>query len=173
MMQLSQARDALIALVLLAVSFSATADDRLERFETISERGGEISLELMLRQYASMGADPEEIRAVMPDIEWDDEYREAGQCMLDRYEDIIGNSGIDNMLDRMETLFDELDREDATFEDMEALADMNSIEGVSDDDQIAIMSDCRMLEINMRRMSESGFMDAIQSQLSTMDDNGS
>lgn len=155
---------------LLSLSLTAAADSQLERFEEISERGSEITMELMVRQYASMGADADAIRAAIPDGEWDDEYREAGQCVLDRYQNIIGKSGIDDMLDRMETMFDQVDQESATFESLEALGDMNTIEGISTEEQIAITTDCRLIEINMRRMSESGFWDAVQSQTATMQD---
>ena len=154
---------------LLSFPLTATADSQLERFEEISERGSEITMELMVRQYASMGADGDAIRAAIPDGEWDDEYREAGQCLLNRYEDIIGKSGVDDMLDRMESMFDQLDQASATFEDMEALGDVNAVEGVSTEDQMAIMTDCGIMEINMRRMQESGFWEMIQSQMATME----
>ncbi|MEM1080986.1 MAG: hypothetical protein AAGH65_05330 [Pseudomonadota bacterium] len=152
---------------LLMTPILGVADDRmerrLERSETISERGSEITMELMLKEYTAMGADAEQLRAVIPDGAWDDEYREAGQCMLDRYDDLIGTSGVDDMLDRMEALFDELDQASATMASMEALGDINMVEGVSTEAQMAIMGDCGLMEINMRRMQESGFMDVIQS----------
>ena len=155
---------------LLSFPLIATADSQLERFEKISERGSEIMMELMVRQYASMGADGDAIRAAIPDGKWDDEYREAGQCLLDRYENIIGKSGVDDMLDRMESMFDQLDQASATFEDMEALGDINAVEGVSTEEQMAIMTDCGIMEINMRRMQESGFWEVIQSQTASMED---
>jgi len=153
---------------LLSISLNAMADSQFERFEEISERGSEITTELMVRQYASMGADVDAIRAAIPDSEWDDEYREAAQCQFDRYESSIGKSGIDAMLERLETMFEQLDDESATFEDLEALGETNLIEGISQEEQISIMTDCGILELNMQRMSESGFMEAIQSQMSEM-----
>jgi len=154
---------------LLSVPLSAQADSQFERFEEISERGSEVTMELMVRQYASMGADAEAIRAAVPASEWDDEYREAARCQLDRYEASIGKSGIDEMLDRLEAMFEQLDNDSSTFDDMQALGEKSAIEGVSDQEQIAIMKDCGLMEINMRRMSESGFMEAVQAQMATME----
>jgi hypothetical protein len=146
-------------------SAAALANDQLERFEAISERGNEIMMEIMVRQYASMGMDAGAIRDAVPDGAWDDEYREAGQCALDRYRDLVGRSGVDDMLDQMEAMFASVDPETATMESMSELSELSAIEGISTDQQMAITKDCGLVEISMRRMQESGFMEIIQQQM--------
>jgi len=156
----------LTGLALLAsLPFTAFADSQLERFEDISERANDVMMDVMVREYAAMGMDEKALRAAMPEGAWDDEYREAGQCMLDRYAALIGHSGVDDMLDQMDELFASIDPETATMESMSALGDMSAIAGVSTEQQAAITSECGFVELGMRRMRESGFMELLQSQM--------
>jgi hypothetical protein len=150
---------------LIALSMSAIADDQLDRFEAISERSHDIVMKMMVREYGAMGADTEALHAAIPDGDWNDAYREAGQCMLDRYSAIIGSSGVDTMLAEMETLFDSLDAGSATLESMAELNELNAIEGVSTEQQLAITQECGFVELSMERMRESGFLDIVEAQL--------
>jgi len=149
----------------MGLSMWAVADGQLERFEAISERSHEIVMKMMVREYGAMGADTEALHAAIPDGDWNEAYREAGQCVLDGYSDIIGSSGVDKMLDQMEAMFDSLDSGSATLESMEDLSEINAIEGVSTEQQMAITQECGFVELSMERMRESGFMELIQSQL--------
>lgn len=149
----------------LGVPLSAMADDQLDRFEEISEQSHEITMRLMIREYSAMGADEDDLRAAIPDGEWNDAYREAGRCMLDGYAEIIGSSGVDRMLDEMEALFKSMDNGAATFESMQELSELNTIKGVSTEQQMAITQECGFVDLSMQRMRDSGFMDVIQSQI--------
>lgn len=159
----------LFQLLLLAACFSlplsAVADDQLDRFEEISERSHVIMMDMMIREYTKMGADGDDLRAAIPDGTWDDAYRDAGQCTLDKYRAIIGSSGVDDMLDEMDDIFISLDDGSATFESMEELSELNSIEGISTEQQMSITRECGIIELSMQRMRESGFMDVLQSQV--------
>lgn len=153
-------------LILLAsLPFSAVADDRLDRFEKISERGNEVMTEVMVREYGAMGMDESALRDAMPDGAWDDEFRDAGRCMLERYTDIIGESGVDRMLDQMDAMFQSLDSETATMEDISAMSEVSALEDVSTDQQVEITNECGMVEISMRRMRDSGFTELLQQQM--------
>lgn len=152
-------------MVAVGLSSTAVADDQLDRFEEISERGTEVMMEVMVKEYVARGMDEEAIRGAVPDSAWDEEYREAGQCMLDGYRDLIGSSGVDDMLDQMESMFNSVDPETATLESMNAFDNVEATASVSTEQQMAITQDCGMVEISMRRMSESGFMQIIQTHM--------
>jgi len=141
------------------------ADDQLDRFEAISERSHKIMMDMMIKEYIAMGADGDALRAATPDGTWDDDYREAGTCTLDRYRAIIGKSGVDDMLDEMENVFESLNDGSATLESMETLSKLNSIAGVSTDQQVAITQECGMIKLSLQRMRDSGFTDILQSQV--------
>ena len=151
--------------VLLGASLTVAADDQLDRFEAISESSHDVIMEIMIQEYSAMGADIDDLRDAIPEGDWDEAYREAGQCMLDGYADIIGRSGVDDMLDEMEAVFDSLDSGSATVDSMVELSELNSIDGVSTEQQMAITRECGFVELSMQRMRESGLTDIIESQI--------
>ena len=151
--------------LLTSLPFSALADEQLDRFEEISVRGNEIMMEVMMREYANMGMDENALRNAIPDAAWDDEFREAGRCMLDRYADLIGDSAVDQMLDEMDEMFKSLDRETATMESMSEMTEISALDDISTDQQATITSECGLVEISMRRMRESGFTEILQQQM--------
>ena len=158
----------LLALGLAALPVAATAQSQIERLEATSEATSENMFALMVNEITAGGADPAPIRAAIPDMTWDDEMRAAGVCMLEHYTDILGEAGVDEMLDAMDALsaeVAELVETGGMASDMADAADMMP-EGLSTEQSIQITQDCGMIDIQMRRMSASGFnaamMEAMQ-----------
>jgi hypothetical protein len=149
----------LLAAVLIALPSLAAAQSQLERLQTTSETMSTDMFVLMANEITANGGDPAPIIAAIPDMSWDAEMRAAGECMLEQYTQIIGRSGVDEMLDTMEDIAVEvaaMAEAGGTTSQMADTTDMMP-EGLSASDSIRITQDCGMMEIQMRRMEESGF----------------
>jgi hypothetical protein len=135
----------------------------LERLEAVYETLNESMVLVMVNEMEAEGVDPAPIMEVLPDLSWDDAMRDAGRCMLDRYDALIGRDGIDTMLTDLEAYAADL--KDAGNEGLTAreLADPENMlpEGVSQDQSMEITQACGMIELQMQRMSESGFTEAM------------
>ena len=149
-------RTTLAALVFLFPA-TAYADSQLERLEVLSEEINLGMAKMMAREITNAGGDPAPLMAALPDTQWDDEYRTAGQCLLDKYSDAAGPDAVESILDQMETIVSTLDT--ATLESMEEM-DFQPV-GITEEQTIAITRDCGMIELAMQRMEESGFSAAM------------
>ncbi|MCR9108270.1 hypothetical protein [Marivita sp. XM-24bin2] len=149
--------------LLVALPATAFAETQLERLESISERLNDAMFSAMIRMVAKEGGNPEPLRAAMPDGTWDDAYRDAGACILDRYTDASSASAVDTMLDEMEAFIPRLDEID-----LAAMGEGPSFlpEGVSEDYSMTVNSECGLTDIMMERMSESGFMATMMQSMS-------
>lgn len=149
-------RPALIAL-LLATPLPALAQSQLDRLEAISEDMNLGMAKMMAREIAAQGGDPTAMLAALPDNTWDDAFRAAGACTLDRYEALIGADGVETMLTKMEAMVPAL--ETATMETMDALNPLPP--GITEEQSADIARSCGMIELSMQRMQESGFTAAM------------
>ncbi len=149
----------LVTLGLFAIPTAVFADSQLDRLESVSERTNELMMVKMVEaMVAETGADPAPVMALIPDMEWDDAFRVAGECMLDGYRAEIGKGGVDEMLDLMEDMLPKL--EEQSLEEMGE--EMNVMpEGLTMEASIGIQQECGMMELAMERMSETGFMEAM------------
>ncbi|MGR3466463.1 MAG: hypothetical protein ACU0CI_01175 [Shimia sp.] len=146
-----------LTLPLLALPTAALAETQLERLEALSEQGSEVMMEMMIREITAEGADPAPLQAAIPDMTWDDAFRDAGRCMLDAYTAELGSDGVDEMLDSLEAMYADLD--DARLEDLE---DLDPTGGkLSEEVQVRVTRECGFMELSMARMEESGFMAAM------------
>lgn len=145
-------------LLLTTLPCAAVADTQLERLEVISEQMNDVMFEMMIREAVKEGANPEPLRAAVPDGSWDAPMRDAGRCLLDRYVEASSASAVNTMLDEMELAIPQMaDMDmDAMGEDFDFLP-----EGISEDQSIQINSDCGVAELMMERMDGSGFMQAM------------
>lgn len=137
----------------------AAAQSQLDRLEAISEMSNDMMVEIMIREVAADAPDAREtLLAAAPDGEWDAEMRDAGSCMLESYAEQIGSDGVDDMLDALTTYLEE-----ASVMSMEDLADASPDlpEGITEEDNMRIAEDCGMIDLQIARMQESGFMDAV------------
>ncbi|MEQ9259568.1 MAG: hypothetical protein RIG84_10745, partial [Roseovarius sp.] len=148
---------------LVTLPAAALADSQLERMEAISEEMNEVMMVMMVNEAAANGADPEPLRAAMPDLTWDDAMREAGSCMLDEYTSEIGSDGVDEMLAKMEEFSVEMGEMGANGATMSELGDTSDMlpEGITMQRSAEITQDCGMMQLQMQRMEASGFMDAM------------
>lgn len=149
----------LVTLGLFAIPTAVFADSQLDRLESVSERTNELMMVKMVEEMvAETGADPAPVMELIPDMSWDDDFRAAGACMLERYWAEIGKGGVDEMLVLMEEMLPRL--EEKSFEEMgeefEVLPD-----GLSMETTIAVQQECGMMDLAMERMSETGFMEAM------------
>lgn len=140
----------------------AIAETQLERLEDLSERMNAAVFDAMIRMAENEGANPEPLRAAIPDGTWDDAYREAGACMLDRFSTVTTASEIDRMLDTMEVAIAQM----ATT-NLDEIGDEFDFlpEGVTEDMSMQINMECGMTELMMQRMEDSGFTAAMMQSM--------
>lgn len=140
----------------------AIAETQLERLEDLSERMNAAVFDAMIRMAENEGANPEPLRAAIPDGTWDDAYREAGACMLDRFNTVTTASEIDRMLDTMEVAIAQM----ATT-NLDEIGDEFDFlpEGVTEDMSVQINMECGMTELMMQRMEDSGFTAAMMQSM--------
>jgi hypothetical protein len=150
------------AALLSVLPAMAIAETQLERLEDLSERMNAAVFDAMIRMAENEGANPEPLRAAIPDGTWDDAYREAGACMLDRFNTVTTASEIDRMLDTMEVAIAQM----ATT-NLDEIGDEFDFlpEGVTEDMSVQINMECGMTELMMQRMEDSGFTAAMMQSM--------
>lgn len=150
------------AALLSVLPAMAIAETQLERLEDLSERMNAAVFDAMIRMAENEGANPEPLRAAIPDGTWDDAYREAGACMLDRFSTVTTASEIDRMLDTMEVAIAQM----ATT-NLDEIGDEFDFlpEGVTEDMSMQINMECGMTELMMQRMEDSGFTAAMMQSM--------
>ena len=148
----------LATLVLTTLPCAALAETQLERLERISEEMNEIMFDAMVRMVEKEGGNPEPLRAAIPDSTWNDEYREAGACLLDKLTQASSESAIDQMLSEMDAALPKMaDMDlDSIGEDMDFTPD-----GISDDYMMDANDECGLVDLSLARMAESGFTAAM------------
>ena len=159
---LSFMKHLIIAALVASVPAAAFADSRLDRLEAISEEMTDAMYDAMIRMVEKEGGNPEPLRAAIPSLEWDDTFREAGACVLDKYISASSSSAVDDMLDRMEAFIPEMAEMD-----LDAFEDNTDFlpEGVSEDFSISVNEECGMTDVMLDRMEESGFMAAMMQSM--------
>ena len=152
----------ILQLTLICLPAMAFAESQIDRLASISQAMNTSMFEMMIREAEAEGADPEPLRATIPDGTWDENLRDAGQCMLDRMTDLSSASAVENMLDEMEAALPRLAEMDmeSMGEELDFLPD-----GITDDMSIEINSECGMVDLMMERMEESGFMAAMMNAM--------
>lgn len=153
-----------LSALLIALPTLVAAETRLERFEDLSEKTSLEMSKVMVRAIETKGGDISGLMDALPDPEWDDAYREAGKCMLGKYEALIGKDGVDSMLSKMEEILPQL--ETATLENIGSFAVLP--EGITTDQSADILKDCDMLDLILQRMKDSGYSAAIMQAHSTI-----
>ncbi|MGB1276512.1 MAG: hypothetical protein ACPG77_12255, partial [Nannocystaceae bacterium] len=61
----------------------------LDRFENLSEQTNVGMINVMIREIESRGGDTSDLKNALPDHTWDDTYRKAGACMMEKYTALI------------------------------------------------------------------------------------
>lgn len=140
----------------------AIAETQLERLETLSERMNTVMIDAMIRMAVKEGANPDPLRAAIPDGTWDDAYREAGACMLDRFKTATTSSEIDRMLDTMEVMIAQMATTD--FDEIGEEFDFLP-EGITEDMSLQIDMECGMTDLMLQRMDDSGFTAAMMQSM--------
>lgn len=156
----------LSTVLFVTLPISALAETQLERLETISEQMTSGMFEAMIRMVEKEGGNPAPLRDAIPDSTWNDVYRDAGACLLDRYTNASSASAVDDMLDRMEAFIPEIAEMD--LETMEEDTDFLP-EGISEEFSLQVNSECGLTNLMMDRMEESGFMAAMMQSMMEID----
>lgn len=128
------------------------ANDLLDRLENATEKMG-------AKQGAFYISRVPELKGTMPAWEWDDEIRQASQCVLDGIEDAKGKKIAEAYVAGLE--------KDAEMEitSMTQFSEQSSIPAeLQGDDQtiMNLMDSCKTIEISTIRLKQSGFWDAMQ-----------
>ncbi len=139
----------------VAVPLPAMAQDRVDRMEAISEEMSQIMFEAMVEEAVKDGVDRDALAAAIPDTSWTPEMRDAGACVLQEYEDVVGSDEVLAMLDRMEAVVPTL--RDVSIEDWENIDDLEPA-GLSEEQSMEINQTCGMVELMMDMMMSSDFM---------------
>jgi len=156
---LANARFVAAIAVILAISpTQGSAQTRLDRLESLSEEFTAVVYEKMVEELAPDPTEREAIAAAMPDAAWDDDFREAGGCILEAYETASSAEAVDQMLSDMEDALPRL--ADASMQEMEELGFFLPA-GLSENDSLRINQECGMMELQRQRMMQSGFMEAM------------
>lgn len=152
----------LLTAVLTTLPYAALAETQLERLERISEAMTEMMFDAMVDMVEKEGGNPEPLRAAIPDVAWNDAYREAGDCLLDRLIAASSESAIDDMLSEMDAALPQMAEMDAEAigEDMDFMPD-----GISDDYMIDANSECGLVDLSLQRMQDSGFTEAMMQSM--------
>lgn len=149
-------------LLLTTLPFAAHAESRLDQLERISETMSDSMFAAMIRMVERQGGNPEPLRAAVPDGSWDDEYRTAGRCLLNKLTDASSEKAVDKMLTDMEAALPKM----ATM-DLESMGDdMNfTPDGISDDFMLDVNQECGLIALSMQRMEASGFSAAMMQSM--------
>ena len=136
---------------LIAIPSFAFAQTELEEFEEIAETMSAKMNQIFVTQRPALVD-------VLPDVEWDEEFRTAGRCMLKAYRAEGGDEFVTEMLLKGRE-FAETELND--FSDFQKAADFMP-DGISDERQIDISRECGMTALTIKRMEESGLSDALR-----------
>lgn len=152
-------------LLICALPTGVFAQSQLDQFETISEDMNVAMFDAMIRMIEDMGGDPEPLRAAVPDSDWDDDYRQAGACMLNKLIDASSVPEVREMLDAMEAYIPEMEGKsvEEISEDIDFLP-----EGITESFSISVNSECGMTDLLLDRMSETGFTAAMMRAMEGM-----
>ena len=145
--------------------------DRMDRFEAISAEMNDLMAEMMANEIDAQGGDGDIIRAAVPEQIFDEESTAASECLLARYEAELGEEAVDDMLDRMEQAMPLMAEMTMTEFSESDIADAMSPPGLGEDLVFDISQDCGLMAIQVKRMQESGFMDALMAAGETIPDN--
>ena len=147
-----------ISMIIAIAPTPGLAQSRLDRLENLSEEVTAMVYVKMVEELAPDRAESEVIAAAMPDATWDDDFREAGRCILEAYETESGEDAVDQMLSDMEDALPRM--ADASMEDMEEMSSFLPA-GLTEDESLRINQECGMMELQRERMMQSGFMEAM------------
>ncbi|MFP7674382.1 hypothetical protein ACG74X_13625 [Marivita sp. S0852] len=155
-------RRIIITCVCATFPFAAVAESQLDRLENISEQMNAAMFEAMVRMAEKEGANPAPLRAAIPDGAWDDSFRKAGACLLDKYNAAAGKDEINKMLDAMDAAIPQMaDMDlDSSGDEFDFLPD-----GMTDDLAIQINSECGLTQLSLDRMEASGFTAALMQSM--------
>ena len=135
----------------LAAPNFAYSQSELDQFEEIGESMATKMNQLFVAQQPGL-AD------VLPKVEWDDEFRAAAKCVLDTYRSEAGDEYIAQLLVKGKAF---VSSDPKTFSDFEKAADFLP-DGISDERHVEISAECKMTELTIKRMDESGFSAALR-----------
>jgi len=135
---------------LLLLPLSMKAQTELEQFEEIAEAMSTKMNQIFLSKDPSL-------KSVLPAVEWDDEFRSAAECALDKYRSEGGDDFVAQMLKNGKQF---VSTEITEFEDIEKALDFMP-DGISDQRQIEISQECGLTQLTLKRMEDSGFAEAL------------
>jgi len=95
----------------------------------------------------------------LPRMDWDDEMRAAGACMLSAYSDKVGEDGVAVMIADMEAFATDIDA--MTAPDVTDVTFVPS--GIPEAEFYGVMTSCGMMRLQVKRMDESGLAAAVAS----------
>jgi hypothetical protein len=137
----------ILAIALTLIGAPALAQSELDRLEAASVSAGE-NLEAFLVSRVP------EIAPAIPDWAWDEDMRAAAVCTLDAIRAEGGDAAVEGYLDEME-VFAEIE-----ITSMEQVAAITPVP-INTDFAMRTGQACGTAEIAMRRMRDSGLMEAM------------
>lgn len=153
---------ALIATLSLTLSSVAFADDALQRMESLSEQMTQSMFGAMIDEIAAEGIDTTELKALIPNTEWDQTMRDAGSCVLEQFTAKVGEDGVSAMLDNLETTLPKI--KELGIEDTDSMPNLLP-PGMSEEQATAISNQCGMTALIQQKMIPA-FMSAIMAAMS-------
>lgn len=142
-----------LAVALISLPLTASAQSQLDRFEALSEQMTTLTYQGLAAQYPVL-------QGILPSADWGRPERRAGRCALRDYERAVGEDGVEAMLVEFETSI-------ATARPSDLLDGTFSAgvpEGLTSARVNQINTECGLTELQMQRLAESGAMQALQSQ---------
>lgn len=150
------------ACLIASASSTLYADDQLNRMEAVTEELTQLFYEAMLKQVESQGVNVSKLKPLIPDTKWDAPMRESASCVLDKYKQKIGKSGVSDFLDQVEALLPTLRKGDMQV--IENMADVQP-KGISEAETFSINEACGMDELMQERMMNEAFMAELMKQM--------
>ena len=136
---------------LLTVPGIASAQSQLDRFEALSERLTQLTLEGVALQVPALAGN-------LPSVEWDRRMRRAGRCALRRYEDAVGEAGVAAMLTEFERAVQTAQPGDILAGNFNA----GVPQGLTANDVSSINTACGLTELQTEQLA--GVLQALQAQ---------
>ena len=155
-------KNVLAASIIVMCPIAALAETQIEKLERLSVAMNDIMFAAMIDMVEKEGGNPEPLRETIPDSTWDDEYRAAGSCLLDKLAAASSTGAVDQMLAEMDEALPQIASMD--IENMDEELDFTP-EGISDDYMIEANDECGLVDISLKRMEESGFTAAMMQSM--------
>lgn len=159
-----------LSITLILTPLAVSAQSQLERFEEMASQMSLMMGEMMANEIDAQGGDGDIIRTAIPEPGWGTEMRAAAECMLEIYNSESSTTGVNDMLTVMEDIIPTM--ADLTISQFGETMDAEMMlpAGISSERSMDISRECGIIELQMKAMSDTGFMEAMMAASATIPD---